>query len=153
MSSVRLERSGSAGPGDFYLLNAFFAEGPSPPELVAGYFFDQRDESSMSLALPLHHTDRSEDVMAKRRQESGEERQQRIQREQHRPAQHRGYDEAVRGGTSVAHDRADRSVPLSGEDTQRQNTTEDVDDRESRLTREQVRREDQSTSRRDGREP
>ena len=29
------------------------------------------------------------------REESGEERQERIQREQHRPEQDRGYDEAV----------------------------------------------------------
>ena len=65
--------------------------------------------------------------MAKRRQETGDERQERIQREQHHPEQNRGYDEAVRGGTGVADERPDRMLPQSGEDTQVQNTTEDVD--------------------------
>ena len=90
--------------------------------------------------------------MAKRREESGEERQERIQREQHKPEQNRGYDEAVRG-SGVASDRPDRSVPVSGDDTQRQNTTEDVDDREARRAREEVRRQDHSASRAGSREP
>jgi hypothetical protein len=89
--------------------------------------------------------------MAKRRQESGEDRQQRIQREQHRPEQNRGYDEAVDGG--VADERPDRMVPVSGEDTQLQNTSEDVDDREAERAREQVREHDQSASRPGSREP
>jgi hypothetical protein len=38
------------------------------------------------------------------RNESGEERQERIQREQHRPEQNEGYDEAVRR-PDVANDR------------------------------------------------
>jgi hypothetical protein len=104
----------------------------------------------MALALqPI----RLEDAMAKRKHESGEERQQRILREQHRPEQDRGYDEAARGGEGVAHDRPDRMVPVSGEDSQLQNTTEDVDDREARLAREEVHRPDDSASRFGSREP
>lgn len=98
--------------------------------------------------------------MARRRVESGAERQERIRREQHRPEQNEGYDEAARGGADVADERPDRMVPLSGEETQRQNTTEDVDDRpedaddrEARLARAQVRRQDQSASRPGSREP
>jgi hypothetical protein len=68
--------------------------------------------------------------MAKRRQESGDERQQRIEREQHRPEQNRGYDEAVERGP-VANDRADRMLPEKGDKTQRQNTTEEPDDAET----------------------
>lgn len=68
--------------------------------------------------------------MAKRRQESGDERQERIQREQHRPEQNRGYDDAVERGP-VANDRADRMRPEKGDTTQRQNTTEEPDDAES----------------------
>jgi hypothetical protein len=56
--------------------------------------------------------------MAKRRQESRDERQ------------NRGYDEAVKRGP-VATDRPDRMVPEKGDKTQRQNTTEDVDDAEA----------------------
>jgi hypothetical protein len=67
--------------------------------------------------------------MAKRKQESGEARQDRIQHEQHRPEQNRGCDEAVRGGSGVAADRPDRMVPVSGDDSQLQNTSEDVDER------------------------
>ena len=36
--------------------------------------------------------------MAEEKPESGQKRQDRIQREQHRPEQNAGYDEAVRGG-------------------------------------------------------
>ena len=68
--------------------------------------------------------------MAKQRQESGEERQERIQEEQHRPEQNRGYDEAVERGP-VANDRADRMRPEKGDKTQRQNTTEEPDDAET----------------------
>ena len=68
--------------------------------------------------------------MAKQHPESGAERQRRIEREQHQPEQNRGYDEAV-GRGSVAGDRPDRMVPEKGDKTQRQNTTEDVDDGEA----------------------
>ena len=44
-------------------------------------------------------TERQED-----QQESGEERQERIQRERHRPEQNEGYDEAVRR-PGIANDR------------------------------------------------
>jgi hypothetical protein len=91
--------------------------------------------------------------MAKRRRESGEERQERIQREQHRPEQNRGYDEAARGSEGVANDRPDRMIPESGEDTQVQNTTEDVDNREARRARDQVLEHDNSASRAGSREP
>ena len=69
--------------------------------------------------------------MAKRQRESGEERQERIQHEQHRPEQNRGYDKAVRDGSGVANDRPDRMIPVSGDESQLQNTTEDVDERGS----------------------
>jgi hypothetical protein len=42
---------------------------------------------------------------------------------------------------------------VSGEESQLQNTTEDVDERESRRAREQVREHDQSGSRQSTREP
>jgi hypothetical protein len=97
---------------------------------------------------------RAEDAMARRKQESGDERQQRIQREQHRPEQNRGYDEAARGGETVAHDRPDRMVPVSGDESQLQNTTEDIDDQEAaRLAREDVRRRGDPASRSGRREP
>jgi hypothetical protein len=54
--------------------------------------------------------------MAKRRQQSGEGWPRRIQRDQQRE--------------SVASDRPDRMVPEKGDKTQRQNTTEDIDDAE-----------------------
>jgi hypothetical protein len=68
--------------------------------------------------------------MARRKQESGEQRQRRLQQERQRPEPDRGCDEAVRGGQGVANERPDRMVPVSGEDSQIQNTTEDVDERE-----------------------
>ena len=49
----------------------------------------------------------AEDSMAERRpkrEESGEQRQERIQREQHTPKQNEGYDEAVRR-PGIANDR------------------------------------------------
>jgi hypothetical protein len=91
--------------------------------------------------------------MAKRRQETGEERQDRIQREQHRPEQNRGYDEAVKSGAGVADERPDRMVPMRGDDTQLQNTTENVDEREAERAREEVRRRDRSASLSESREP
>jgi hypothetical protein len=91
--------------------------------------------------------------MAKRRRETADERQARIQKEQHRPEQNRGYDETVRGGSGVANDRPDRSVPVSGDESQLQNTTEDVDEREARRAREHVRAHDRSAARPESREP
>jgi hypothetical protein len=91
--------------------------------------------------------------MAKRKQASGADRQRQIQREQHRPEQNRGHDEAVRSEREgVAHDRPDRMVPLAGEETQLQNTTEDVDDREARPAQDEVRRREGTASRSDHRE-
>lgn len=79
--------------------------------------------------------------MARRKRESREERQ------------NRGYDEAVRGRPGVANERPDRMIPVSGEESQLQNTTEDVDEREARRAREQVREHDRSASRPGSREP
>jgi hypothetical protein len=90
--------------------------------------------------------------MAKRKRESGEARQDRIQQEQHRPEQNRGYDEAVRGDSGVAADRPDRMVPVSGDESQLQNTSEDVDEREARRARQQVPEHDASAARPRGRE-
>jgi hypothetical protein len=84
--------------------------------------------------------------MPERKSESGEQRQQRIQREQHRPEQDRGYDEAVRGGSGVAHER---SVPVSVEKSE----PADVDDREAERARQEVRDRDRSANRPISREP
>jgi hypothetical protein len=45
--------------------------------------------------------------MAKRK-ETGAKRQERIQREQHRPEQNKGYDEAVRQGGPVLPNDTDK---------------------------------------------
>jgi hypothetical protein len=87
--------------------------------------------------------------MAQRKRESGDQRQERIQREQHRPEQNEGYDEAVRGGPSVANDmrRTTNLVPAPP-DVQPANEAHDIDERETRDAVEEVRREEHSASRR-----
>ena len=74
-----------------------------------------------------------------RRQESGRERQRRIQREQHRPEQNAGYDEAVRGNPPVKLDLLDTTA------NERQATrTERRFDRAARAAAGDVRRRDRS---------
>lgn len=70
--------------------------------------------------------------MAARRRESGEARQERIKRMQHRPEQNRGYDEAVRGGSGAADDRSARDVPTTADSTAE--SRNDADDREARTS-------------------
>lgn len=86
--------------------------------------------------------------MAERTRESSDQRQERIQREQHRPEQNRGYDEAVRGGSGVADDR---SVPIAADENAE--SVASVDDREAEGARQDVRRREESASRRASREP
>lgn len=87
--------------------------------------------------------------MAQRKRESGYARQNRIQREQHRPEQNVGYDEAVRGGPAVANDmeRTRNLVPAPPDD-QPGNDAHAIDERETRDAVEEVRREEHSASRR-----
>ena len=75
------------------------------------------------------------------RQESGKERQQRIQREQHRPEQNAGYDEAADGpggANSVA------AVPPMPPDEERSVEAADIDEREAQGAAADVRRQDHS---------
>ena len=86
--------------------------------------------------------------MARRKAESGEERQARIQREQHRPEQEKGYDEAVKGGPTVANEMK-RTVDLipTPPDEQPANEAHDIDERETQRAVEEVRRHEHSASR------
>ena len=87
--------------------------------------------------------------MAERKDETGEARQERIQREQHRPEQDRGYDEAAHGGVA---DERPHSVEVTNV-LDELTANESVDDREARLAEEEVRRRDRSASRPQRREP
>jgi len=75
--------------------------------------------------------------MAKR--ESGRARQKRIQREQHRPEQNAGYDEAVRGNPPVKLDVTD-TIANEAQATR----TERAFDRAARAAANDVRRQDRS---------
>jgi hypothetical protein len=90
--------------------------------------------------------------MARRKNESGK-RQKWIRHEKAAPKQNRGDGEALHGIPRAANDRPDRMVPVSAEESQLQNTTEDVDEREARRAREQARKRDGSASRQSSREP
>jgi hypothetical protein len=61
--------------------------------------------------------------------------------------QNRGDDERERGESGVGAERPDRMIPVSGEESQLQNTSEDVDERDSARAREQVRRREHSAAR------
>lgn len=87
--------------------------------------------------------------MDKRKEESGDARQRRLRREQDRPEQNRGYDEAAHGGVA---DERPHSVPATN-DLDRLTAHETVDDREARLARDEVRRRDRSANRPGSREP
>jgi hypothetical protein len=81
--------------------------------------------------------------MAKR--ESGAARQRRIQREQHRPEQNRGYDEAVNGGPVTANSlTAIDQVPPVPPDERPAQDAADIDDREAAAAAADVRRQDRS---------
>jgi hypothetical protein len=81
-----------------------------------------------------------------KREDSGTRRQKRIQREQHRPEQNAGYDEAVRRGGSnspMATDKTETMPPLPAEE-QKARDIEEIDNREARAAAADVRRQDRS---------
>lgn len=82
--------------------------------------------------------------MAKR-EESGEERQKRIQEEQHRPEQNAGYDEAVRGGPMTANSLDTvHDLPPMPEAERQSAEQQDIDEREAQRAAADVRRQDRS---------
>jgi hypothetical protein len=84
--------------------------------------------------------------MAKKRSETGAQRQKRIGREQHRPEQNAGYDEAVRNGGPPLPDDAQTASYLPPEDPDERRTRElaDIDEREAKAAAADVRRQDRS---------
>ncbi len=80
------------------------------------------------------------------REESGTRRQERIQREQHRPEQNAGYDEAVGHGGPVLPDDSDKVSYLPPEPPDLRDARErnDIDERETEKTIAQVRRHEHS---------
>lgn len=83
--------------------------------------------------------------MAKRT-ESGTKRQERIQREQHRPEQNEGYDEAVRQGGPVWPNDTDKVsyLPPEPPDERRAREKNDIDERETQRAIADVRRHEHS---------
>ena len=79
--------------------------------------------------------------------ESGEQRQERIQQEQHRPEQNEGYDEAAHAGREVANDEQleDLVAPLSTDEPSERAAR--IDDRETKAAIEDVRRHEHSADR------
>ena len=86
--------------------------------------------------------------MAKRaaKRETGTERQERIQREQHRPEQNEGYDEAVRQGGPVLPNDSDKVsyLPPEPPDTRGAREQNDIDERETQRAIADVRRRERS---------
>lgn len=80
------------------------------------------------------------------RKESGTRRQERIQREQHRPEQNKGYDEAVRQGGPVLPNDTDKVSYLPPEPLAERQARErnDIDERETRRAIADVRRHEHS---------
>ena len=83
--------------------------------------------------------------MAKRT-ESGTKRQERIQREQHRPEQNKGYDEAVRQGGPVLPNDTDKVsyLPPEPPDERQARERNDIDERETQRAIADVRRHEHS---------
>jgi hypothetical protein len=83
--------------------------------------------------------------MAKR-EENGTERQERIQREQHRPEQNEGYDEAVKQGGPVLPNDTDKVSYLPPEPPAERRAREqnDIDERETQRAIADVRRQEHS---------
>jgi hypothetical protein len=81
-----------------------------------------------------------------KRTESGTKRQERIQREQHRPEQNKGYDEAVRQGGPVLPNDTDKVSYLPPEPAEERQTREqnDIDERETQRAIADVRRREHS---------
>lgn len=80
------------------------------------------------------------------RKGSGTKRQERIQREQHRPEQNKGYDEAVKQGGPVLPNDTDKVSYLPPEPAAERRTREqnDVDERETQRAIAEVRRREHS---------
>jgi hypothetical protein len=78
--------------------------------------------------------------------ETGEERQERIQRQQHRPEQNAGYDEAVQQGGPVLPNDSDKVSYLPPEPPGSRGAREqnDVDELETERAIADVRRHDHS---------
>ena len=88
--------------------------------------------------------------MPERKEESGEARQERIQHEQHRPEQNEGYDEAVRGGRTVADDspRTEDILPaLPDDELPIERLGAAIDERESKAAVADVQRHEHSADR------
>jgi hypothetical protein len=86
--------------------------------------------------------------MAKQREktnasESGLERQQRIQREQHRPEQDKGYDEAVKGPVPASERQMLESLETPAVISDSTGPTS-IDDREADAAAMDVRRQEHS---------
>ena len=80
------------------------------------------------------------------RKGAGTKRQERIQREQHRPEQNKGYDEAVQQGGPVLPNDTDKVSYLPPEPAAERRTREqnDVDERETQRAIADVRRHEHS---------
>ena len=80
------------------------------------------------------------------KEETGTERQERIKREQHRPEQDAGYDEAVRGAGAGTPDDTNTTsfLPPEPPDVRRTRERNDIDDREADRAAADVRRHEHS---------
>ena len=79
------------------------------------------------------------------RKGNGTKRQERIQREQHRPEQDRGYDEAVQQGPVLPNDSDKVSyLPPEPPDARRTREKNDIDERETQRAIADVRRRERS---------
>ena len=80
------------------------------------------------------------------RKGTGAKRQERIQREQHRPEQNQGYDEAVREGGPALPNDTDKVSYLPPEPPSERRTREqhDIDERETQRAVADVRRHERS---------
>jgi hypothetical protein len=80
------------------------------------------------------------------RKGNGAKRQERIQREQHRPEQNRGYDEAVKQGGPVLPSDTDKVSFLPPEPPEERHARErnDIDERETQRAIAEVRRHEHS---------
>jgi hypothetical protein len=76
----------------------------------------------------------------------GTRRQEQIQREQHRPEQNEGYDEAVKRGGPVLPNDTDKVsyLPPEPADARRTREQNDIDERETERAIADVRRQEHS---------
>jgi hypothetical protein len=78
------------------------------------------------------------------KQENGFERQERIQREQHRPEQEKGYDEAVRGPVPASDAQVLNSLSDTPAVISDSTGPQSIDDREADAAAMDVRRHEHS---------